>query len=31
VRKAAAAVLAGFRDEESGEAPGGLDHAPSAS
>jgi HEAT repeat protein len=31
VRKAAAAVLAGFRDEESGEAPGGLDHTPSAS
>jgi HEAT repeat protein len=31
VRKAAAAILAGFRDEEPGEAPGGLDHTPSAS
>jgi HEAT repeat protein len=31
VRKAAAAVLAGFRDEEFGDAPGGLNHTPSAS
>jgi vesicle coat complex subunit len=31
VRKAAAAVLAGFRNEEPGEAHRGVDHTPSAS